>query len=382
MTIEAGDYKTPGQLIQALLDAKGWHQRTLAIVLGVEETGVSKLIGGKKPLSADQALVLQDLFQVPAERLMALQQSYDLAKARITAQPDPNRTNRAHLFGGLPISEMTKRGWLPGISDVRDVENVEKALAKYFGVTNPYEIEILPHAAKKTAVSVDATPVQIAWLYRVKQIAEEILVGKFSIEAARNVVSKLSALLLSREEIRKVPRILAESGIRFIIVESLPSAKIDGVCFWLNEKSPVIGMSLRFDRIDNFWFVLRHELEHILQGHGQAVAMLDAELEGDRAGTGSEIAEEERIANAAAANFCVPSKSLKAFIDRKAPYFAEQDILGFAALLKIHPGLVAGQLRHATDRHDLFHKHLVKIRSVIAPNSAVDGWGNIFPVDI
>ena len=62
-----------------------------------------------------------------------------------------------------------------------------------------------------------------------------------------------------------MPRIVSECGIRLAIVECLPNAKIDGVCFWLNKYSPVIGLSMRFDQIDNFWFVLRHEIEHVLR---------------------------------------------------------------------------------------------------------------------
>src|SRR6202041_1370154 len=105
----------------------------------------------------------------------------------------------------------------------------------------------------------------------------------------------------------------------FVLVEALATSKIDGVCVWLNEKAPVIGMSLRFDRIDNFWFVLRHELEHVIQKHGQSSVMMDANLEGDRAGTGSSVTEEERIANAAAAEFCVPQAQLQHFIRVKSP---------------------------------------------------------------
>jgi HTH-type transcriptional regulator/antitoxin HigA len=177
-----------------------------------------------------------------------------------------------------------------------------------------------------------------------------------------------------------VPRILTECGIRYVICESLPSSKIDGVCFWLNDYSPVIGMSLRYDRIDNFWFVLRHELEHVMRGHGRAAAMLDTELEKDRAGTGSDIPEEERVANEAAANFSVPRSQLEDFIERKAPSFTERDIRGFAARLNIHPGIVAGQLQHETKRYDLFRNHLVKIRSIVSPGATVDGWGDVAPV--
>jgi HTH-type transcriptional regulator/antitoxin HigA len=380
MTLEATQFKTPGQLLQALLEQKGWSQVGLALVLGIDKATLNRLVGDKRPMSTDMALALSELFDVPAERFLDLQQSYDLAKARLTARPDPARATRAHLFGGLPIAEMMKRGWLDG-ADVRDVAKLEGALARFFGVERPSEIEILPHAAKKTQVTTAATSVQIAWINRVKQIAKEMLVSKYSDEALRATLDKLKSLLTAPEEARKVPRLMAECGVRFVIVESLTSAKIDGVCLWLNERSPVIGMSLRHDRIDNFWFVLRHEIEHVLCRHGLGAAVLDAELEGDRAGTSDEVSEEERVANAAAADFCVPKSKMDGFVARKSPFFAERDILGFARTINVHPGLIAGQLQHLTRRYDRFRNHLVKIRSAVAPSAIVDGWGDVAPVD-
>ncbi len=369
------EYRTPGQLIGALLAERGWTNRVLAAVLEAEETGVSKLIADKKAVTPEIAITLEEVFRVPAERFLALQRDYDLAKARLVARPNPKRATRAHLFGGLPVAEMIKRGWLVA-SDVRDMPAVEAALTAFFGVQSVEEIEILPHAAEKTAVSAEATPAQLAWLYRVKQIATEMIVGKFTHESGRRAVELLRPLTAAAEEARKVPRILAECGIRFVLVESLPSAKIDGVCFWLNESAPVIGMTMRFDRIDNFWFVLRHELEHVLSGDGRTEIHIDAELEG-RAGTEDVVKEEERLANAAASEFCVPKKTLDSFIARKAPTFADRDILGVAATLRIHPGLVAGQLRHRTGLYNRFTTHLVKIRSIVAPSAVVDGWGDV-----
>jgi len=263
---------------------------------------------------------------------------------------------------------------------VRNVQGVETSLCKFFGVPSVDEIEILPHAAKKTNVFGPATPAQLAWLYRVKQIASNTIAAKYSCDALQSAVHSMRSLIGSPEGARKVPRLLALSGVRYVIVESLPGAKIDGVCFWLDEKSPVIGMSLRHDRIDNFWFVLRHECEHVLQGHGRGAIMLDTELENERAGTGDTIPEEERIANEAAAHFCVPRGQLEKFISRKYPFFSERDILGFAKTLNIHPGIVAGQLQHRTSRYDLFRNHLVKIRSTITPNAMVDGWGDVAPI--
>ncbi|MGO3741424.1 helix-turn-helix domain-containing protein [Kerstersia sp.] len=386
-TPSSSDFRTPGQFIDALLTARGWTKRVLAVILGVDDSSVNRLVADKRPVDATMAISLEEIFNVPAKEFLDLQQSYDLAIARISARPDPGRATRAQLFGGLPVAEMIKRGWLDA-ENSRDIPKVEAALAKFFKEESIENIEVLPHAAKKTNTKEEPTPIQLAWLYRVKEIASEMLVPRYTPLLGRQAVGKLSALLSAAEEARKVPRILAESGIRFVIVESLTSAKIDGVCMWLDKYSPVIGMSLRHDRIDNFWFVLRHELEHVLCGHGlherpqDNIVMLDTELDGERAGTGSTINEEERVANAAAAEFCVPQKKMDAFIARKAPFFAERDLLGFANTLGIHPGLIAGQLQHRTGRYDRFRAHLQKVRSIVAPSAIVDGWGDVAPVGI
>jgi HTH-type transcriptional regulator / antitoxin HigA len=383
--IDVSQYKIPGQLIQALLDERGWSQRILAVVLNISETGINKVITGKQAVSADLAISLQGIFDVPADKFLELQKSYELAQARLFTMEDPSLARRAQLFGSLPVPEMIRRGWLDA-DDIRDFPKVESAITKFFGASSFDEVEVFPHAAKKTAVANEASPIQIAWLYRVKQIASEMLVAPYSTAALQSAISKLKELRVSPTATRKISRILTECGIRYVIVESLPGAKIDGVCFWLDEKSPVVGMSLRFDRIDNFWFVLRHELEHVLRGHGREMAMLDIELEGERAGTGDSIVEEERVANAAAAEFCVPQKSLQNFISRKQPFFYERDILGFATTMQVHPGLVAGQLRHILfnrgekDAYRRFTEHLVKIRSSVSPGATVDGWGDIVPV--
>ena len=366
-------------MIQGLLDQRGWTKRTLAVVLDVGEATITRLAGDKQPIDAKLAVVLEEVFGVPAEGFLLLQKEYDLAHARIAAQPDPNRANRAALYGDLPVAEMIKRCWL-NAENVRD-KKVQTELMRFFGVNRLEDIEILPHAAKKTAVHEPATPAQLAWLHRVKQIAADMIVAPYSPQAVKAAVTKLRPLTISPEAAAKVPRIMAECGIRFVIVETLASAKIDGVCFWLNDRSPVIGMSLRYDRNDNFWFVLRHEMEHVIQLHGRTAVMLDAELEGDRAGVGLNVSAEERVANQAAQEFCVPDAMMDAFVARKAPFFSERDLVAFARILKVHPGIVAGQLQRKTGRYDRFRDHLAKVRTIIAPNAIKDGWGDVAPVE-
>ncbi|MET4337045.1 MULTISPECIES: helix-turn-helix domain-containing protein [unclassified Bradyrhizobium] len=380
MLLESDDFRTPGHLLEYLLREKGWSQRLLAVVLGMDETGVNRIVANKRPIDAPLALTLEEVFHVPAERFLDLQKSYDLALARIEVKPDPERATRARLYGDLPVSDMIKRGWIKA-KDIRD-PLVRPELMRFFQANRIEDIEILPHAAKKTNVNTTATPAQLAWLYRVKQIASGMLVARYAPSSAASAIAKLKPLLSAAEEARKVPRVLGEHGIRFLIVEALPSSKIDGVCFWLNEISPVVALTMRFDRIDNFWFVLRHELEHVHQRHGvdTTTTMLDAELEGERAGTGSGVDEEERVANEAAADFCVPKKMMDAFYTRKYPMFREDDIIAFSRMIKVHPGLIAGQLRHRTNKYHLFQNHLAKVRSIVTPNAITDGWGNLAPL--
>lgn len=175
-----------------------------------------------------------------------------------------------------------------------------------------------------------------------------------------------------------------EAGVRLVIVEGLSGGKIDGVCFWLDAQSPVIGITLLHDRIDNFWFVLRHEIEHVLRRHGMEVEVIDIDLGKSMMGHNTPPVEsdEEGLANAAAAEFCVPQKDMTSFIARKTPFFAERDILGFAKRVQVHPGIIVGQIQHRTGRWDLLRKHLVKIRQYVLPGAMVDGWGQVAPVSL
>lgn len=371
------DFRTPGQLIDSLLQERGWTREVLALVLGTTKANVSHIVTGRRRVDAPTALALSEVFGIEPDRFLDLQKIYDLGRARLEAHPDPKRASRAALFASLPIAEMIHRGWLRTAS-AKNFNTIESELARFFG--NKEEV---PHAAKKTNVGEEVTPIQRAWIKRVDQIASEMVATRYSKASAEKALTTLESFLFSAEEARKVPRVLAECGIRFVLVESLRSSKIDGVCFWLNENAPVIGMSLRFDRIDNFWFVLRHEIEHVLRGHGKGTFVLDAELTGESAhGQKDDVPDDERVANEAAANFCVPAPYIEQFIARKAPLITRRDMLGFANTIRVHPGIVAGQLQRKLGRYDLFRDQLVKVRSIVSPGAAVDGWGDIYPVAV
>jgi len=132
MEIRAGEYQTAGQLLSAKLRDLGWTKRVLASVLEIDQTTLGRILSDKKSLDATLAIAFEEVFGIPAEKLLTVQQEYDLAKARLITSPNPGRAHRAQLLSELPIAEMVSRGWI-GPVDVRDVGAVEAELAAFFG---------------------------------------------------------------------------------------------------------------------------------------------------------------------------------------------------------------------------------------------------------
>ena len=90
---------------------------------------------------------------------------------------------------------------------------------------------------------------------------------------------------------------------------------------------------------------------------------------------------EERVANAAAADFCISQEKMLSFINRKNPFFYEKDVLAFAKIHGVHPGIPVGQIQHRIGRFDYLRKHQVKIRDFVTPGAIVDGWDRPFVVE-
>jgi HTH-type transcriptional regulator/antitoxin HigA len=255
---------------------------------------------------------------------------------------------------------------------------------RFFRTNDLSDVPCLAHNARKTDYG-ETTPLQWAWLFRVRQIASEMVVPNYSAKALQKAVDGMTSLTLDPEEVRHVPRLLAECGVRFVVVETLPKANIDGVCFWLDGVSPVVGITTRFDRIDNFWFVVRHELDHLLNEDSKQATLsadiVDVDIEKMDASDDTLPVEEVR-ANAVAATFCVPKDELESFFIRKYPYISERDMLGFARRIQRHPGIVVGQLQRRMKRYDWLPKHKVKVRSYLVGSAVMDGWGVPAPVEL
>lgn len=364
----------PGTFIAEELESRKWAQADLAYILGMDVTQLNKLIKGKTDITPETAIAFGDAFDMPAEFFMNLQNAYDLLKAK---RADPGVSKRARL-SAFPIREMIKRGWI----EESEPDLLDLQITRFFNKNTVEDIPfvgnvpILPYAAKKANYE-QTTPIQYAWLHRVRKIAEDMECPLYSETELLNRLSAIRAHMLDTNDLIHIPAILKKCGVRFVLVEALPGSKIDGVCVWLGGQ-PVIGMTLRLDRPDNFCFVLRHEIEHILRGDGKEASFAPV----DEFGEGkidTNLPECERLANEAAGEFCVPRALLESFMARKSSFISERDVLNFAARVQINPAVVIGQIQHKTNKYGLLRKYQKSIKEQLLAWKFKDGWGHFAP---
>jgi HTH-type transcriptional regulator/antitoxin HigA len=357
----------PGEYIAEELEARGWSQLDLADILGRPPQAVNEIIKAKRAITPDTARGLAEAFGTSAQLWMNLQSAYDLARPH---QSDNGLVSRrAKLYEFAPVGEMQKRGW---IEKSTNFEVVEAQVFRFFGIESLDDETDLAAAARKSTNN--WTPSQRAWLIRAKHLAKtQQVTGKFSAKSLRTALQQLSLLKSEPEEIRHVPRILSEAGIRFLIVAPLAQSKIDGACFWLSEHDPVVALSFRYDRIDWFWHTLMHELGHVANGDGKVTPTLDIRLVGNDAESGDK-PEIELKADTFAVGSLVDQDELADFIHR-TPVFSRLKIIGFAKRVGTHPGIVVGQLQfRKLVPYTNFRPLLTTVRSLIIGNALTDGW--------
>lgn len=360
-----------GEYLKDELDERGWTQAEFAEIIGRPVKLVNEIINGKSAITPTTATEIGAALGTGPMVWLNLEATYRLWRAG----PAPKRISQeAKLRGKFPVRDIIKRGWIPASENS---ETLQSNVFRYWGIDSDDEHPQLAYAAKtakKSTADSPLTRVQEAWLLRVIHLAQGMPVPPFSEALLRSKLDEIHACMIEPEEIRRIPRLLAECGVRLVIVEPLPGSAIDGVTTWLDAKSPVIGLSLLKDRIDNFWFVLRHEIEHVLRKDGRFFPVVD---QFDAENQNPNRSAEELAANEAAAEFCIPQAALDEWIGRIRPIYSEEKLLSFAALHQVHPGIVAGQLRNKLNKWNLFTKHLEKIRPIITRVAITDGYGQL-----
>lgn len=142
--------------------------------------------------------------------------------------------------------------------------------------------------------------------------------------------------------------IVLDFGVnRPVTLEHLPGTYLDGAAMRREDGIDVIAMTLRHDRIDNFWFTLLHEFCHVshhLKGDTDLI-LDDLELKST-----DEIEDE---ADAFAQNALIPPELWK-----QRRNMTSEDVNAMAKASGVHPAIVAGRWQRENNDYRRFSKLL------------------------
>ncbi len=324
----------PIDAIRFRMEQQDLQPRDLIPYIG-SRSKVSEVLSGKRPLSLDMIRALHEKLGIPLRALVK--------------EPTPASEEEEKIeWTRFPIREMMRRGWIEATSLI----NPEAALREFFAlVGGPHTRFVLFRRTLHTRSGrKNNREALIAWCARIRHLALQsppvvpFVRDKIS-QAFLHELAHLSVLPNGPEEARKF---LREYGIALVVEPQLPQMYVDGASIMLSTGHPVIGLTLRFDRIDNFWFVLLHELVHVqrhLTEEDEFVDDLEADAQGD---------PREDEADQVAGETLVPTERLMesgAWQTR-----SEQAVIRLARNLNVHPAVVAGRIRNKTNNYRLLNQ--------------------------
>lgn len=343
---------TPGRILSRELEARGWSQKDLAEIMNRPHQTINAIIKAKKEITPQTALELAQAFDIPAEFWTNLETNYRLNLAKKNGHNN-QIARRRRLYELAPIGELIKRQWLP---ETNTIEELETVVCEFLGINSPSETPQLAVNFRHNQELEPEDTALIAWLKRVEYLAKKQTVGKFKREKLENAIPEILSYSQTVEDIKQIPPLLLSLGVHFIIVPHLTKTYLDGATLTINNH-PVIALTLRYNRIDAFWFTLMHELGHIIAEHEGIYIDNLKELEDN---------PQEKEANQLAWEWLVNTDALTKFIKNNTPRFSKKKIETFAQSQQRHPGIIVGRMQYdGKIPYQNHRQYLVKVKDYL-----------------
>lgn len=328
----------PIEAIKFRMEQQNLTQRDLVPFIG-SRSKVSEVLSGKRTLTLSMIRSLHSNLGVPAKVLLQEREVSILEESGVD-------------WSRFPVREMVSRGWVTArVTNLREqAEEIVRDFLAKLGDVKPAVAMFRQTKHVRSARSMDSYALD-AWSARVVIRAREeapqrpFARGTVDLGFMREV-AKLSwsdtGPLLAREY-------LGKHGIPLIIEPHLPRTYLDGAAILLDADRPVIGLTIRHDRIDNFWWCLMHELAHISRHLDARMPRFFDDLDVEDRGNAKE-EEADELAGEALIPYDEweksPAKSLA------SPEAAEH----LAKKLGIHRAVIAGHMRRARNNYRILNR--------------------------
>ena len=335
-------YPDPVSAITFRMDQANLTHRDLVPFIG-SRAKVSEVLAGKRTITMSMARALHQHLEIPADVLLRE------PGARL---PD---TKPGLEYARFPLRAMAKAGWIPHVQDVKDhaeeliTELMERAGGRAFAGAPLYR----KNDSRRINAKTDDYALR-AWCWQVlaqageNQSGADYQAGVVTPELLREV-ARMSVL---EDGPIKARDLLLQHGVEVEYVGHLPRTHLDGAALRLADGRPVIGLTLRYDRIDNFWFTVLHELAHIglhLGDCSEETGFIDDHSLRGVQSVGSDTTEQE--ADRLALDALIPPE-----IWGEGEILAEpapMAVLSMAWEAQVHPAIIAGRVRYETGNYRL-----------------------------
>ena len=335
----------PVDAIKFRMAQLGLSQKDMLPYLGTKSK-VSEVLNCKRPLSLAMMRSLNKSLGISAEVLLK--------------EPGANFPNQIQdmEWSKFPLIEMAKRNWIPMVDDIKEkAEELIRDFIEQAGGLETIPKPCLRQGKRGRFNSKMDLFALTAWCIRVQSIAKKNPLKTKYIKNSIKLrtlqeVARLSYFdngpLLAKEYLEK-------HGIHLIVVPHLPKTYLDGAAISLPDGTPVIGLTLRYDRIDYFWFCLLHELAHVAKHLSASNRLIidDFDLRGKKVET-EDIIEKE--ADKMTGNGLIP----KRIWDKKpiSGKTSTKEVYALAEKLKIHPAIIVGRIRFEQNNYKLLSRHV------------------------
>jgi HTH-type transcriptional regulator/antitoxin HigA len=332
---------TPVEAIRFRMEQMGFKQKDLAKLVG-GASRASEIMAGKRGLTPEMMRRLHDEWKIPAESL--------LGGSPTPTTPDPDK-GPARVIDVETAKQMVRRRYFPEIREWKQAgkvfaERVQRYFDEHAGLL-PAPAHLRQGKGRKAKINPAAVE---AWQIHVARRAMEEKSGLPPFKKAaldENFLRWLAGLSAIKD---KGPRLaceaLEEKGIAVILEPRLNHTHLDGAALLTPDGRPVIGLTLRHDRLDNFWFTLFHELGHVLKHlSAETPALVDCDIDEKK----TETIETE--ADRFALDTLIPPAAWEHQVSHLQ--YAD-DIRAVARQLCIDPSIIAGRLRREANE---FRKH-------------------------
>ena len=324
------------------MDQKGLKQADLIPFIG-SRPRVSEILNGKRNLTLKMIRCLHSKLDIPAKVLIQDGSVFP-------------KNGEAVNWDSFPVSEIVKRRWVNGFDPKTQAEEIIRSLSS-ISSADDYLFGEQAACFRKGDRSNEKNDLHSlrAWilgvLYEAEKIKAPIKFKKNDLDL--NFISKVAHFSVIKEGPLVVKDFLLSKGIKMVIVPHFKKTYLDGGVLVDKKGTPIIALSLRHDRIDNFWFTLSHELSHLILGHAHAT---NGKFIIDDLDLRDSLDENELETDKIAQEGLIP-KTL--WIDHQARITCKvKDVIDLAQKADVHPAIVAGRIRFENNNYKILHRQV------------------------